>query len=329
MWIPFFSGRHSRADHRPTRRAPVRTRLTVEALEGRAVPAVFTAATAADLIADITISNQTAESDTINLTPGARFTLTTVNNTTDGPTAMPVIAANNKLTIVGNGDVIENAGIFARLFDVAPKASLTLTNLSLLGGRLFSTGWTTTQGGGFQPTGAQGGGILNQGTLTITDVIIRDCVAEGPSGAQFLARLPPAPGLGGAVYSTGTLSAVNCTFQDDAALGGTGLDEGVSQDPGFPATVVPAQQGANAFGGAVYIAGGNATFVHCTFSGNEVHAGAGGHGAKRDAKSGKEDGGDIYIAAGVVKLDAFTKNHLSHSQQPGKTNDIYGSYTLG
>jgi hypothetical protein len=41
--------------------------------------------------------------NTITLARGATFTLTAVNNTTDGPTGLPVIAANNKLTILGNG----------------------------------------------------------------------------------------------------------------------------------------------------------------------------------------------------------------------------------
>jgi hypothetical protein len=57
---------------------------------------------------------------------GTAFTLTAVDNTTDGATGLPVIAANDTLTIVGNGDTIQRStasGIPAfRLFDVASGA---------------------------------------------------------------------------------------------------------------------------------------------------------------------------------------------------------------
>src|SRR5437016_1430451 len=80
-------------------------RLLVEPLEDRAVPASFTAATVADLIADINTANLTAEADTISLAPGKTFTLTAVNNADHGATGLPVIAASGGgLTIVGNDD---------------------------------------------------------------------------------------------------------------------------------------------------------------------------------------------------------------------------------
>ena len=52
-----------------------RARLMVELLEERTVPASYTAATAPELIGAITAANQSAEADTITLTPGATFTL--------------------------------------------------------------------------------------------------------------------------------------------------------------------------------------------------------------------------------------------------------------
>src|SRR5437868_4290565 len=108
------------------RRGP---RLGLEPLEDRAVPASFTAASVGDLIADINAANQTAESDTITLVAGNTFTLNAVDNTTDGPAGLPVIAANENLTILGSGDTIERSSATGtpafRLFDVPAGASLT------------------------------------------------------------------------------------------------------------------------------------------------------------------------------------------------------------
>src|SRR5262245_5874735 len=78
-------------------------RLRLEQLEDRTVPSSFTAASVSELIADINAANLSAEADTITLVAGNTFTLTEVNNTTNGPTGLPIIAANENLTIIGNG----------------------------------------------------------------------------------------------------------------------------------------------------------------------------------------------------------------------------------
>jgi hypothetical protein len=73
--IRFTTG--SRVRPAPTRRRP---RLTVEPLEDRAVPASFTAATVADLVADINGANQAGGPNTITLVAGTTFTLTAGSN---------------------------------------------------------------------------------------------------------------------------------------------------------------------------------------------------------------------------------------------------------
>ena len=67
---------------------------------------VWTAKSVSELIADINAANQAGGSNTIVLAAGKTFTLTAVDNTTDGANGLPVIAANNKLTILGNGATI-------------------------------------------------------------------------------------------------------------------------------------------------------------------------------------------------------------------------------
>src|SRR5215470_7557607 len=78
-------------------------RLRLEQLEDRTVPSNFTAASVSDLIADINAANLAGGSNTITLVAGKTFTLTGVDNYTDGATGLPVIAANDNLTIIGNG----------------------------------------------------------------------------------------------------------------------------------------------------------------------------------------------------------------------------------
>src|SRR5262245_37870910 len=140
MWLPSSSDLWgSRCERRPVRDKPAHPRLAVEVLEDRAVPANFTAANVAELIAAIDVANQTPEADQITLAPGKTFTLTEVNNSTRGPTGLPDIAAEGgPLNIIGNGDVIERsknpAAPAFRLIEVAPGASLTVEHLTLQGG---------------------------------------------------------------------------------------------------------------------------------------------------------------------------------------------------
>ena len=98
----------SRRHHNATKR-PGRARPMLELLEDRTVLNSYTAATVAQLVADINAANLHGGSNTIALVAGNTFTLTAVNNTTDGPTGLPVIAANDNLTIKGNGDTIAGA----------------------------------------------------------------------------------------------------------------------------------------------------------------------------------------------------------------------------
>src|SRR5262245_37601872 len=115
-----------------------------EQLEDRTVPSSVTAASVSELIAAINAANPTPKPAPITLVPGKTFTLNAVDNTTHGATGLPVIAATENLTVVGNGDVVERSSANGtpafRLFDVAAGATLTLQNLTLQGGLAFGAG---------------------------------------------------------------------------------------------------------------------------------------------------------------------------------------------
>ena len=68
-----------------------------------------------------------------------------MNNTTDGANGLPVIAAKDNLTIVGNGDTIERARRAASACSTwLPGRSLTLQNLTLQ--RRSVAGWALRGG---------------------------------------------------------------------------------------------------------------------------------------------------------------------------------------
>jgi hypothetical protein len=85
-------------------------------LEERSLLSNYSAVTVSDLIADINAANAAGGTNTITLTAPTTspYVVTAVNNSTDGPTGLPVIAGGNArqadaLTIVGNGDIIERS----------------------------------------------------------------------------------------------------------------------------------------------------------------------------------------------------------------------------
>jgi hypothetical protein len=280
-----------------------RLRLQLERLEDRAVPADFTATSVTDLIADINAANQTRESDTITLVAGTTFTLTEVNNTTNGPTGLPTIAANGGLTIFGNGDIIERntaAGTPAfRLLDVAAGASLALDNLTLQGGLALSSPPQYP----VLPVSTQGGAIFNQGALILHGVTIQNNTARGVDGFNHPSGYFPIPAgcaAGGGLYSSGSLTMADCTIRNNAAIGGRGYAEryaGVNAGSGWVAGM-----GGSASGGGLFI-GGTATINSSTLTANTAQGGDAG--ARRDyvsAHGGDGLGGGLYAAGGAVVL---------------------------
>jgi hypothetical protein len=284
--------------------------LLVEPLEDRAVPANFTVATVPDLIGAMTTANQTADADTITLSPGKTFTLNAAirigfgNNSYYSYTGLPLIAAaGGSLTIVGNGDVVERSAAKGtpafHLFMVDTGASLTLENLTLQGGLSYSSArWDVDSGGA----------INNRGALTLRSVTVQNNVVQGNAGCGA---------LGGGIYSDGTLSLENCTIRNNQALGGAGF----WYRSEFGSWGV---NGGYGVGGGVYIAGGPVTLLGTTITGNFAKGGAG----KQGTQSGLGIGGGLFIDSDAVAyLDAFTVDHVKNNKASSDP-DISGAYTV-
>jgi hypothetical protein len=269
--------------------------LTLERLEDRTLPSSVTASTVTDLIADIKAANLAGGANTITLSPGTKFTLTAVDNTTDGATGLPVIAANDTLTITGNGDTIERSTVAAtpafRLLDVAAGASLTLNNLTLQGGLAFGDG-----------VSAEGGAIYNQGTLLLNGVTVQNNTAEGYSG------IAGGFASGGGIYSNGSMTLQGCTIRNNQAIGGDGRS--ILGGPG------------NGVGGGVIVAGGTASLFSTTV---EQNTAKGGKGFRTETGMGV-GGGLVISSLAAVGLDAFTVAHVIKNQASSDYDNIDGSY---
>jgi hypothetical protein len=286
------------------------------------VPATYKAATVSDLITDINKANHDGGGNTILLAANTTFNLVSFDNTTDGRNGLPVIAAGNNLSIVGQGgDIIQrdpSSGWSFRLLDVASGGTLTLSQVTLQGGQaaapgaggaIYNQGTLVLSGvtvqnneavGNYSSGPAAGGGIWSSGILTLkSGTLIQSNLASGPpayNGAGVDA-------FGGGIWSSGTLTLESGTLVKwNDAVGGNGS----------PNT---SGKGGNGFGGGLYIAGGTANLIGATVTNN---AAAGGDGAMTEkcvwdgwgwycywyytGGGGDGYGGGLYAANGTVTL---------------------------
>ena len=117
--------------------------------------------------------------DTIRLPAGSTQTLTTVNNSTYGPTGLPVISS--KITIEGNDSTIRRGSSAPdfRIFAVNGRGNLTLKETTVSGG---GSGW------GRLLLATRGGGVFNDGTLTITNSTLSGNSAFSATAAACLTQ---------------------------------------------------------------------------------------------------------------------------------------------
>jgi len=275
---------HSQA-RRGKRRNPAsrlkKARSTLEPLEARALLASYTTASVSALIADINAANTNGGTNTITLTAAttAPYVLTAVNNTSNGATGLPVIAANDNLTIGGGGDTIERSIVSGtpdfRLFDVAVEASLTLQSLTLEQGSVAESGGLTWD--------LEGGAIYNEGALTLSGVTLQNNTAILAGGGVYSYE-GSVTLEGGSIVSDNVLTG---SADPDIATAGGGLYAEYST-----VTVTNATLGNNsvfgpfAFGGGIGVYDSTVTVTNAALDNNLV--------------TGNGYGGGLYVGSGSI-----------------------------
>jgi hypothetical protein len=186
-------------------RVAARFRPQLEALEDRCLPSTLTVTSIKDngpgsLRAEIAAAKN---NDMIVFSPkldGKTITLAgseldiTKNLTIQGPGA-------DQLTIIGGGN--------SRVFEVAPNTTVTLSGLTISNGLGVAANHFVNPN---NPLDGYGGGILNQGTLTVSGCTLSDNFTN----------------YGGGIYNTGTLTVTGCTVSGNHAeyRGGGILNDG-------------------------------------------------------------------------------------------------------
>ena len=279
---------------RPTRlrKRAMAVRLSLELLEDRAVPSTFTVFNLADsglgsLREAILDANANPGADVIRFAPSARDGTVLLKSgelditddlQIDGPGA-------DRLAVSGNDA--------SRVFQISSGAAASIDGLTVSHGRAVG----------------RGGGILNVGTLTLSDAILSNNLVVGVPGASLGAVVDA---FGGGIFNAGALTVRYSGFVHNRAIGADGASDTI---------------GSSALGGAIMSAGtasapATATVSYSTFLGNQAIGGAAGIGASRAGV-----GGAINNTAGN-----FTISHsLFHDNQAvgGIENGVPGGFGAG
>ncbi|PZR73398.1 MAG: hypothetical protein DLM73_10815 [Chthoniobacterales bacterium] len=184
---------------------------------------------------------------------------------------------DHALTIAGpsTGGVIVSGSNASRSFDITSGVTATISNLTISNGGILNNGTVTITKSTISGNSADsGGGIRNNGTLTITKSAISGNSATTSSG--------------GGIINGGTASIVNSTIFGNNSGSSAG---GIFNDRGTITITNSTISGNSAtIGGGIVNDSGTVTITNSTISGNSaanVIAGAG-------------TGGGIYIVGGTV-----------------------------
>jgi hypothetical protein len=189
-----------------------------------------------------------------------QFSLTgTIDLASTLPTVIKTLTINGPaspgITINGGGKV--------RVMQVGSGAELTLNNLTIANGFDIDVPYPGFGGESL------GGGIYNEGTLTITNGTFSGNSAFGPPGSNY-------EGDGGGIYNEGTLTVTNSTFSNN---GNGSFGEGGGIDNAGTLTVTNSTFSGNGIDssqlGAGIANGYKATVTNSTFSGNSAYNGGG------------------------------------------------------
>jgi len=228
------------------------------------------------LISAINEANgDTQEKSTIWLELGGTYTLTSVDNDTDGPNGLPSITGELTIRVKGKGTATLTRATdantpFFRLLRVAATGHLTLWNLVVSNGRT-----TPSQVSG------DGGGVLNDGgEVTLHRTTLSGNVAAASGGglaSSGVATIKQSFFIGnsahtdGAISNSGSMTILDSTVDRNSGFGAGGLLNSGTMTI-FRSRITDNSSAFQA--GGLYVLGGSVLISETTFAGN-VSQGAG------------------------------------------------------
>lgn len=214
---------------------------------------------------------------------------------TFGCTAATTITIGATKSVSVSGTILDGSGLLTlsggsgstakRVLQVNANITAELRNLTIANGKT-PDGNPGTPGvnAGNGDNGGDGGGILNNGSLTLTGVIVRDNATGGGGGGYNNANGGNG-GRGGGIFTTGPLTLVGSTVRNNTTGRGGNGGDGTSASPAPSPLRQPAAVcrncgglgGNGGFGGGIYVTeSGTLSLTESTVRDNT--AGAGGFG---------------------------------------------------
>jgi hypothetical protein len=250
------------------------------------------------LIAAITTANGNGVPDTINLASSCTYTLTAIDNGSEGnANGLPVITS--QITIDGDLTTIARSSAGG-----TPEFRILQVNP---GGNLELFGTTITNG-----LADEGGGIYNAGTLLLNNVSVYDNAVVASQSK------------GGGIYNSGTLTLLGTRVESNSATSMWSYGGGLCNDGGT-VTVESSFFGYNsassaseARGGGIYSQGGSLTLEDVNFLMNTT-------GGNFTAS-----GGGLYLSGGTAALTGvhFDRNDAAFNEGQGGGMVIKGGATV-
>ena len=228
-----------------------------------------------------------AASDTIKFSVAGTITLTSGE-----------LLITKSLSIVGPGasSLAVSGHNNSRVFEISSNVTVSISGLTIRDGH-------APDGAVLGAAGANGGGIYNAGTLTLTGCTVMSNTAGGGFSLKSQPMSPNtmaaggAGGHGGGIYNSGTLRLSSCTVN-----GNTGGAGGRSWNSFYINNI----GGAGGLGGGLYNAG-TSSLTHCTLSSNKGGAGGVGGGFLRLSGPGHMmPGGTGGAGGGAYNAGALT-----------------------
>ena len=243
------------------------------------------------------------------------------------------------LTLTGAGESstkIDATALGDRVLQIDSGANVTISDLTITGGSAPAGSQVALTG----QAGGDGGAILNQGTLGITDAAVTNSRAgDGGSGGPGGVGIMVVPGFaggqggsGGAIYNAGSLALTGATIAGDHAGDGGRGGDGPDAALGFSNGGAGGSGGAGGDGGGVSNAG-TQTVIASTFSADGAGSGGaggnGGAGLSSSDPGGNGGNGGAAAGGGAISSTAGAFSVLNSTFASNSAGDGGGGGSAG